>query len=378
MGSLQKEYYGVDLMNRYIKGLLNLEVHVTEHCNLNCKGCFHYSPLAKPAFLDIIQYEKDMKRLSELFYNEAEYINLMGGEPLLNPDIIKIMKITRQYFKHSLIRIVTNGIMLNEMSDEFWRECQINDISVEPTEYPIGIDLESISEKAENFGVKYKIYHSASTMSRQPLAINGEYDCTENFDKCPQANNWIQLRNGKLFTCITAAHIQNLIGEFDLKIHISDKNYVDIYEAKSADEILERMASPIPLCRFCNLDGSVNNVPYSKTQKSRYEWMDFEFKKDDIRYLKDKSVFVFGAGYYGHETVRRLTENNISIKNVLVTSKVNNPDTVGTVKVIEIADTAALDHNIPVLIAVNRARQEVYNTILKYGFSEPIFVTWPN
>lgn len=378
MGSLQKEYYGVDLMNRYIKGLLNLEVHVTEHCNLNCKGCFHYSPLAKPAFLDIIQYEKDMKRLSELFYNEAEYINLMGGEPLLNPDIIKIMKITRQYFKHSLIRIVTNGIMLNEMSDEFWRECQINDISVEPTEYPIGIDLESISEKAENFGVKYKIYHSASTMSRQPLAINGEYDCTENFDKCPQANNWIQLRNGKLFTCITAAHIQNLIGEFDLKIHISDKNYVDIYEAKSADEILERLASPIPLCRFCNLDGSVNNVPYSKTQKSRYEWMDFEFKKDDIRYLKDKSVFVFGAGYYGHETVRRLTENNISIKNVLVTSKVNNPDTVGTVKVIEIADTAALDHNIPVLIAVNRARQEVYNTILKYGFSEPIFVTWPN
>lgn len=365
-------------MNRYIKGLLNLEVHVTEHCNLNCKGCFHYSPLAKPAFLDIIQYEKDMKRLSELFYNEAEYINLMGGEPLLNPDIIKIMKITRQYFKHSLIRIVTNGIMLNEMSDEFWRECQINDISVEPTEYPIGIDLESISEKAENFGVKYKIYHSASTMSRQPLAINGEYDCTENFDKCPQANNWIQLRNGKLFTCITAAHIQNLIGEFDLKIHISDKNYVDIYEAKSADEILERLASPIPLCRFCNLDGSVNNVPYSKTQKSRYEWMDFEFKKDDIRYLKDKSVFVFGAGYYGHETVRRLTENNISIKNVLVTSKVNNPDTVGTVKVIEIADTAALDHNIPVLIAVNRARQEVYNTILKYGFSEPIFVTWPN
>lgn len=378
MGSLQKEYYGVDLMNRYIKGLLNLEVHVTEHCNLNCKGCFHYSPLAKPAFLDIIQYEKDMKRLSELFYNEAEYINLMGGEPLLNPDIIKIMKITRQYFKHSLIRIVTNGIMLNEMSDEFWRECQINDISVEPTEYPIGIDLESISEKAENFGVKYKIYHSASTMSRQPLAINGEYDCTENFDKCPQANNWIQLRNGKLFTCITAAHIQNLIGEFDLKIHISDKNYVDIYEAKSADEILERLASPIPLCRFCNLDGSVNNVPYSKTQKSRYEWMDFEFKKDDIRYLKDKSVFVFGAGYYGHETVRRLTENNISIKNVLVTSKVNNPDTVGTVKVIEIADTAALDHNIPVLIAVNRARQDVYNTILKYGFSEPIFVTWPN
>lgn len=365
-------------MNRYIKGLLNLEVHVAEHCNLNCKGCFHYSPLAKPEFLDAIQYEKDMKRLSELFYSEAEYINLMGGEPLLNPDIIKIMRITRQYFKHGLIRIVTNGIMLNEMSDDFWHECHTNDISVEPTEYPIGIDLLSPAEKAEKFGVKYKIYHNVSTMSRQPLAFNREFDCTENFDKCPQANNWIQLRNGKLFTCITAAHIQNLSERFDLKMHISSKDYVDIYEAKSADEILERLASPIPLCRFCNIDGSVNGIPHSQTKKSRYEWIDFEFKKDDIRYLKDKSVFVFGAGYYGRETVRLLTENNICIKNVIVTSKENNPETLDNIKVIELADVAVSEHDIPVLISVSSARQEIFYTIIKHGFSEPIFISWPN
>ena len=29
-----------------------LEVHLAEHCNLNCKGCSHFSPLAEKEFIE--------------------------------------------------------------------------------------------------------------------------------------------------------------------------------------------------------------------------------------------------------------------------------------------------------------------------------------
>jgi molybdenum cofactor biosynthesis enzyme MoaA len=39
-------------------------------------------------------------------------MNLLGGEPLKNKDIIEIIKITRKYY-FGYVRIVTNGILIN-------------------------------------------------------------------------------------------------------------------------------------------------------------------------------------------------------------------------------------------------------------------------
>jgi len=67
-------------MNRLLpRAMLKFEVHITEHCNLNCRGCFHCSPLAGPEFLDINEWKRDCKRLSELFCKEMDNIILLGG-----------------------------------------------------------------------------------------------------------------------------------------------------------------------------------------------------------------------------------------------------------------------------------------------------------
>ncbi len=52
----------------YYKNVLpKLETHLVDHCNLNCKGCSHFSPLSSPNFADYNQFTKDLTRLSELF-----------------------------------------------------------------------------------------------------------------------------------------------------------------------------------------------------------------------------------------------------------------------------------------------------------------------
>ena len=40
-----------------------LEVHLTDHCNLNCKGCSHFSNISDEFFLDKNDFERDLKEL---------------------------------------------------------------------------------------------------------------------------------------------------------------------------------------------------------------------------------------------------------------------------------------------------------------------------
>lgn len=70
----------------FLPELMQIEFHLADHCNLNCKGCTHFSNLVKePVLADYEQFRQDLRRLSGLFSNIYE-IFLLGGEPLLNPD----------------------------------------------------------------------------------------------------------------------------------------------------------------------------------------------------------------------------------------------------------------------------------------------------
>ena len=91
---------------------LGFRFHVCEHCNLNCKGCNNFSPLANPEFIDVTELQRDLSRLGDIFGHECDYIYLSGGEPLLHPNIIGIMKITREAFPKCDVSVFSNGILL--------------------------------------------------------------------------------------------------------------------------------------------------------------------------------------------------------------------------------------------------------------------------
>ena len=53
-----------------------VKINLTEHCNLNCQCCSHFSNLAEQEFTDIEIFERDIKRLSELSNGEVNIIHL--------------------------------------------------------------------------------------------------------------------------------------------------------------------------------------------------------------------------------------------------------------------------------------------------------------
>lgn len=159
------------IMEHKPRNLLRFNVDLTDHCNLNCNGCGHFSPIANEKYLDPISFEKDCKRLSELTNGKVERIELMGGEPLLHPQLIDIICIARKYFEGK-ITIMTNGVLLLKQSDIFWTTCRNNKIDIDMTVYPIKIDVENIKKKAEQFNVIFMLIGEMSTNQGCGIIIN--------------------------------------------------------------------------------------------------------------------------------------------------------------------------------------------------------------
>jgi len=39
---------------------ITVEMHIVNHCNLNCAGCNHFSPLAEPWFIEIEDFKNQI------------------------------------------------------------------------------------------------------------------------------------------------------------------------------------------------------------------------------------------------------------------------------------------------------------------------------
>lgn len=383
-----------ELLKKIERGITNLtpqcqlkfEVHIVEHCNLNCKQCAHFSPLAEESCIRVERYEQDCRHLSELFGGEMSSIQLMGGEPLLHPQITEIMRITREAFPVGRIRIVTNGILLPKMTEKFWEACRENDVEISPSYYPIKFDYDAWGEIAESKNVKYTPFSLPKRSKKSwgkvfPICPKqvGTYGLSRsNFLRCQDANHCVTLRDGRMYPCDIAAHAVHLKKYFDLDIQLSDRDSVDIYSVGSGAELLEALAKPIPFCQYCDVvDGDkLITCDWGVSHKDRYEWLAFEFTKADIAYLKEKKpvLYVFGAGAWGYRTLMKLKHQDIPVKAVLTTRHTDGQTDVLSVPVLSLEDLGALEANSVCLVALRSrdAKEEVYPVLSQMGFRDVI------
>ena len=72
--------------------LNQIEIDITNKCNLNCASCTHFSPLVKEEqSYAINEFENDIRRMFDLFV--INKIKLVGGEPLLHNDLFNFIDI---------------------------------------------------------------------------------------------------------------------------------------------------------------------------------------------------------------------------------------------------------------------------------------------
>jgi len=95
---------------------VHAQVIVTYDCNLSCRYCFEYTNGAPLAPFDVIT-----RRVDSLANLGAMAFDFLGGEPLLHPDIVEIVRHTKQTRRGAnFVTLITNAFKLTpELVDGF-------------------------------------------------------------------------------------------------------------------------------------------------------------------------------------------------------------------------------------------------------------------
>ena len=254
--------------------ILDFEVHLCEHCNLNCRYCDHFSPIAEEAYTSIEDLDKDFSKLASLGAEYIGRIKLLGGEPLLHNQLLDIVKMTRHYFPYSYIEICTNGLLLKKQKELFWEVLHNYDIHILITKYPIkDLDFSDVLQTAEKSEVDIKFVNvEEKTMWMLPVDLTGTQNHMKNYYSCWRFNECVTLDHGKIFDCPRVAHIHHFNNYFGKHIPVTDKDYISLESVESLDEILEYLSKPIPFCRWCDYKHQVSGLQWGRSERSIKEW----------------------------------------------------------------------------------------------------------
>lgn len=252
--------------------------NILDHCNLKCKGCDHFACISDEYIIPYEKLHKDIERMSKILHGDnVMKIAVMGGEPLLHPELLEILKDVRKYFPHAIIRLTTNGLLLLQQKEEFWQTCREYDITIVNTKYPIQIDHQRIREMAKSQGVKFQYFEgtgddTVKTSSKKTITLDGTNDPVKSFAQCYISNYGNFVMEGKFYGCPFSCQSYRIFNKkFDKNLRMTEKDYLDIYKVQDMQELFEFSAKPRPYCRYCS--GIDRWHEWERTKKDISEWV---------------------------------------------------------------------------------------------------------
>ena len=259
---------------RFVRNLVRrpvlryVEVHLADHCNLNCKGCGHFCPIASERFVDLEQFSADLYRLSQLF-RKIETIRLMGGEPLLHPGVTEALVVSRKFLPCTDIRLVTNGILLPKMGERFWRACKDNGVTIDLTKYPVSLDVAKIQRLAAERGVRIDVYECNQFIAAHNL--KGDSNPRAAMNKCRAILYCPFLQEGMLYPCGLPALVHYFNKRFNTAIPADGA--INIHDGRmTGRRILSLLDRPVPACRYCTA-GEYVTFDWAVSRREISEWV---------------------------------------------------------------------------------------------------------
>ena len=244
--------------------LPRLEIHICDHCNLNCKSCSHFSNIADEWYADVEQYENDLIELSKkIMFRE---IKILGGETLLHSRVQEFVSIARKHYPKSKIILITNGILLPKFENNrvFWSVLRNAKaelwISVYPPFKNKAIEWAGIVRRNHVFLKMLSQNYFWRNMNRA-----GNSDANSMYRIC-EGSFCRQLREGRLYICPQALYLTYYNKYFNEKLP-SDPG-IDIYNS-TTKEIIEYITSSKTICSYCT---DYQKSPWEQSSRLIDEW----------------------------------------------------------------------------------------------------------
>lgn len=225
-----------------------LEFHLTNRCNLNCAGCSHFIPLVPgKEEVDFEELKRDLKRLKKLA-GHISVIRIMGGEPMLSPDLSECCSLIRELYPYAYVRIATNGALLagnlkNELVQTIKKENIVLDITCYP---PFYHKYDEILDSLKKNGLAF---HADIRWGMCPV-LHGDKQHKFPFDSLELTCECVNLYKGKLYPCPVLAYIRYFNEYYGQKYPEDDG--INIYEQNSFTELYKDLFKVKELCDHCN------------------------------------------------------------------------------------------------------------------------------
>ncbi len=228
------------------------EINVVEHCNLSCRACSHLSPVLPKSYVDPETMARDLKVLAGSYH--VRMLRLLGGEPLLHPDLSSVIAAARHSGVGDAIVVVTNGLLLPRMTDAFWSSVDAVEVSL----YPGRTMKEDVQQRcvaqAERHGVALRFrpcpefQESYSEVGTEDRDLVGRI-----FRTCNVAHRWRchNVVNGWFFRCPQAHYIPRVLGDDAPSAYVDGIPIED--DPAFAQRLLSYLQSPEPprACTNC-------------------------------------------------------------------------------------------------------------------------------
>lgn len=249
----------------------SVEIHISEHCNLNCAGCSHYSPLAEHKFCDLKELDSNLRKLSKIC-DSIGVIRLLGGEPLLNPDVASVFGIVRSHFENVTIKLVTNGLLLvsDKLPSEFWKEAKRYNVVIAFTVYPVSLDYSKVLALCKKHGVRVELYNNTHGRFINFKLSRSKKNSQWHYYICRE-KECFQLVGNRIFSCPQSAYVGylNQVFKSDFKLETMDSISIDNI---SSFKFLLFKLFPRPFCKYCVFPRQKIDWSYSKC--SPEEWIE--------------------------------------------------------------------------------------------------------
>lgn len=237
-----------------------MECNIIDRCNLMCSGCTHFANMFdnNDKGYDIGLFENDVKRLSEC--TDIVRFRLLGGEPLLLPNICDYVRVSKKWLPNTDVHIVTNGTLIPNMNSDFFECLRETDTKLYISLYgPTQKRKDIISDILDNECIRHTFTWEIDEF-RRFLNLSGNSDPQIAFSRCLH-RMCLFLREGRLYSCPTEGMIFKFAERYPNETRgIDYKSYGhDIYD-ESIDwkKLAEEICNPIPMCRYCDENGGID------------------------------------------------------------------------------------------------------------------------
>jgi MoaA/NifB/PqqE/SkfB family radical SAM enzyme len=266
----------------------SVEYNVTEHCNLSCYGCDHASPLLPEKFAAIEDFSRDFSALARVYH--AEELRILGGEPLLHPDLLEFLREGRRIGIADSIWLYTNGVLLHTMPEELWELIDGLHLSAYPG-VRRRLDDAQCARLCEAHGVKLDLEHYTEfTRTLVNQRIRERKLVTAIYQHCRMAVECNTVHEGRFYKCAPAPFMGPRLALQGIDFDNRAQDGVPLHDNPTLRDDLESyLNAPTPLagCSYC-LGTSGPLVPHRQLDRKGCNAWQAENNRADIKLVREQ------------------------------------------------------------------------------------------